>query len=243
MKKMKTFCPMPACRRVKQGFTLIELLVVIAIIAILAAILLPTLQTARQRGRQATCVNNLGQISKLVQGYYNDYNTIMCSKYKHVNDGLGWAGMLWWLYKPFAPRYTSNYNKVNHKTTFDGTIFACPEPVQTNPNVASRHSDSFTYQQNCVWYTAGNNDGWKYNTADRLFPWKVAAPSRQLFITEGKTGQGGITQVFSTVQFTSTTRRVDYRHANDGINMLLFDGHVETRNGVSATHGLTLTGK
>ena len=240
---MKTFCPMPACRRVKPCFTLIELLVVIAIIAILAAILLPTLQVARQRGRQATCVNNLGQVSKLVQGYYNDYNTIMCSAYKHVNDGLGWAGMLWWLYKPFAARYPDNYSRVNHKTRMDNTIFTCPEPVKTNPNVANVMSDSFTFQQNCVWYTRGNNDNWEYRTADRLFPWKVAAPSRQLFITEGKTSAGAITQYFSTVQFTSTTRRVDYRHANDGINMLLFDGHVETRNGVSATKGLTLTGK
>jgi prepilin-type N-terminal cleavage/methylation domain-containing protein/prepilin-type processing-associated H-X9-DG protein len=62
---------------VKRGFTLIELLVVIAIIAILAAILLPTLQQARERGRAATCQNNLKQIYGVWQTYHDDFNWIM----------------------------------------------------------------------------------------------------------------------------------------------------------------------
>ena len=61
----------------KKHFTLIELLVVIAIIAILAAILLPALNSARERGRSSGCVNNLKN--------FTQFNIM------YVDDNDGWA--------------------------------------------------------------------------------------------------------------------------------------------------------
>lgn len=61
-------------RRGRGGFTMIELLVVVTIILILAAILLPTLQKAKEKGLQSHCVNNLRQHAMAPMLYVDDHD-------------------------------------------------------------------------------------------------------------------------------------------------------------------------
>ncbi len=67
-----TFGPQPSSRR---GFTLIELLVVISIIALLVAILLPSLQKARRQARAIHCASNLHALGHSLQIYASEYNS------------------------------------------------------------------------------------------------------------------------------------------------------------------------
>jgi len=78
----------------QRGFTLIELLVVIAIIAILAAILFPVFAKAREKARQASCLNNVKQLALAYLQYVQDYDETL--PMRNIDPNGSSATRQWW---------------------------------------------------------------------------------------------------------------------------------------------------
>jgi prepilin-type processing-associated H-X9-DG protein/prepilin-type N-terminal cleavage/methylation domain-containing protein len=103
--------------RFKTSFTLIELLVVVAIIAVLLAMLLPSLNQAREQGRLVVCASNARQINFAFQNYSSESNgwltpPITYLKVQSVNGGWGVS-------------WSSGFLNVS-KTVPNGKVFHCP---------------------------------------------------------------------------------------------------------------------
>lgn len=78
---------------VKKGFTLIELLVVISLIGVLAVLVLPNLNAARERGRDAARKSDLKNIQTALRLYYNDYGKYPMNTGAFEISGCGSQGV------------------------------------------------------------------------------------------------------------------------------------------------------
>ena len=105
-------------------FTLIELLVVIAIIAILASILLPALQQAREKGRQSSCSGNLKQIGTAAIMYSGDANDLIVPAVfgEKWSPAWGWHNLL----GPYLGLANLQNLGADGGSTVYPKIFACP---------------------------------------------------------------------------------------------------------------------
>ncbi len=232
----------------KQKFTLIELLVVIAIIAILASMLLPALNQARERAKSANCLSNLKQIGTADAQYGQDYEGWLYGPKLKVAPSVNVSGSLTtdsWAVSIGNLGYLPTCNTTRKNVTWIG---ACPSVYpfgkfeHENRCYAKRGihtADKVNQNQDGYWKVSGNSfksvapPGSNYTdkNSDKLVH---CSPSKFVTTYDNYVQINSTTNQWSQMNYGSF-ESYSLNHSGKA-GVLLYDGHAEfSRSGFNGT--------
>lgn len=204
-----------------RKFTLIELLVVIALIAILAALLLPALNKAKEKSHATYCLSNLKQIGNSALLYTQDFDSYYIPYRNGDPADPEWS---WLLYRDGYLGTPQVYFCRSAMNVLSSVYTSGYENAIAKPRTMSRYQ-YITYGYNYYYcggdYSLNPDPGW-LTAAAKVGMFRT--PSRKIMIGEARNETSGSRVLVPNIISFTAYNRIHTAHAN-AANLLWIDGH------------------